>query len=153
MIRDMQPQDVARVSVLEAQLQPQPWQEHSIQQCCQNENYLNRVYISSQTITGYYIAKQQLDVMELLTIGVQSNTQRQGLGSELLKDLFNYARQHQCSDIHLEVRTSNLIAQKLYQQNEFKAVGIRKAYYPPLGHSCFREPNSREDAILMTRHL
>jgi ribosomal-protein-alanine N-acetyltransferase len=43
----------------------------------------------------------------------------------------------------LEVRKSNLIAQKLYQQVGFTTTGIRKGYYSDNG----------EDALAMTLEL
>jgi ribosomal-protein-alanine N-acetyltransferase len=51
-------------------------------------------------------------------------------------------RSHQ---IFLEVRQSNLVAQRLYESNGFNRLGVRHGYYPDRG--------GREDAIIYAKHL
>ena len=58
-----------------------------------------------------------------------------------MKRLVDLARWHQAQRIFLEVRPSNDVAIKLYEQYGFKAAGVRRRYYQDNG----------EDAVIMWR--
>jgi len=77
---------------------------------------------------------------ELLDIRVAATQRGQGFGSTLLRaclaQVFTLA-----DTCLLEVRRSNIGAQRLYQRFGFAETGLRRDYYP-----C---PTGREDAILM----
>lgn len=77
---------------------------------------------------------------ELLDIRVAASQRDQGLGRKLLEaclaEIFTLAE-----SCLLEVRRSNVGAQRFYQRFGFAEIGVRRDYYP-----C---PTGREDAILM----
>ncbi len=75
------------------------------------------------------------------TIATHPDYQGKGLGSFLLLHLLLLGEQLGCTEATLEVRASNLPAQKLYQRYGFEVVGIRYRYYNDNG----------EDALIMTR--
>lgn len=66
-----------------------------------------------------------------------------GLGELLLSSLIQQAEEGGAERVLLEVRTSNLTAQALYQKYQFEEVGRRPHYYHDTG----------EDALLMTLEL
>jgi ribosomal-protein-alanine N-acetyltransferase len=61
----------------------------------------------------------------------------------LLNRVLAYARDQSISRVTLEVRKSNLAAQKLYESMGFVTTGLRKGYYSDDG----------EDALAMTLEL
>ena len=67
--------------------------------------------------------------------------QRQGMGRYLLRYLVSLARAANCTIVLLEVRKSNKSALRLYEQENFARLGLRKGYYP--AHE------GREDAIVL----
>ena len=75
----------------------------------------------------------------ITNIAVNSNYRKQGIGYNLLSNLINICKENNCNDLTLEVRVSNLPAQKLYNKLGFINEGIRKKYYEDNG----------EDAIIM----
>jgi len=66
--------------------------------------------------------------------------------SRLLVECLNLAEKKECYKITLEVRLSNIAAQRLYEKFNFVKDGYRKDYYSA-------ENATREDAILYSLHL
>lgn len=78
---------------------------------------------------------------ELVDIAVSPAQRNNGIGQRLMTALLDAATQNGCQRMYLEVRQSNVPAQRLYEKNGFLTMGIRKRYY--------KEPV--EDAIVMVR--
>ena len=77
------------------------------------------------------------------TIGVARRAQRRGLGSRLLRQLFDDARASGDRTCWLEVRADNVEAQAMYAAFGFVPRGRRRGYYQPSG----------VDAIVMSADL
>ncbi|RKY04844.1 ribosomal-protein-alanine N-acetyltransferase [Candidatus Poribacteria bacterium] len=75
----------------------------------------------------------------ITNLAVSPRHRRKGIGSMLLKHALDYARSKGVKKVWLEVRRSNLAAQRLYAKFGFKAIGVRRGYYTDTG----------EDALLM----
>lgn len=76
----------------------------------------------------------------IATIATHPDWRGRGIGQRILLALLREAQRRQAQTVTLEVRVSNLPAQRLYQKYGFREVGRRKAYYQ----------DNREDALLMT---
>jgi ribosomal-protein-alanine N-acetyltransferase len=80
---------------------------------------------------------------ELFYIYVSHRARRRGLADELLTEFCEHAlRDWSCERVMLEVRPSNLAAQRLYEKHGFEKVAIRKRYY-----------QDGEDALLYEKTL
>jgi ribosomal-protein-alanine N-acetyltransferase len=75
------------------------------------------------------------------TLGVLPHFRQRGIGKALLRYLLQWAGQRGVETISLEVRESNLAAQRLYREHGFAPVGRRRQYYTDNG----------EDALIMVR--
>jgi ribosomal-protein-alanine N-acetyltransferase len=71
------------------------------------------------------------DVAQVMTIGVDPDHQRLGVGRELLRALVDRSRQLGASAVLLEVRVDNEPALALYRRFGFEQIGVRKRYYQP----------------------
>ncbi len=89
-------------------------------------------------IIGYIAANLLYDHIDILSVLVDNEFLRNGVASSLLKHLINYSKNINISDILLEVRITNIAAQKLYEKFGFERINIRKKYYP----------DNLEDAII-----
>jgi [ribosomal protein S18]-alanine N-acetyltransferase len=86
-----------------------------------------------------FIAGRALDEeWEIENIAVAGPARRRGLGTRLLGEFLDLARGRGAQAVFLEVRESNLAAQRLYEKWAFVESGRRKLYY--------HEP--KEDAIV-----
>ena len=69
------------------------------------------------------------DESELLRIAVHPKHRRRGLGTILLMDFLDQARQRRADSCFLEVRSDNPGAIALYLAGGFQSIGCRKGYY------------------------
>ena len=75
---------------------------------------------------GYWII---LDEMNIVNLAVHPLSRRKGIGSRILTEILKTGLQKGGKIATLEVRESNLAAQKLYEKFGFKVIAIRKKYY------------------------
>lgn len=73
------------------------------------------------------------------SIAVDESLRGKGIGTSMLRSIFDYCINNNCNEITLEVRESNIIAQNYYKKLGFVIEGERKKYYS----------NNGESAILM----
>lgn len=105
--------------------------------------YQAQVLMAGEELLGYFVAMLGVDEVHLLNITVAPEYQRQGWARVLLDALALWSRGRGAQWLWLEVRTSNLRAQHLYQTFGFRRVGERKRYYPAAD-------GQREDALVMS---
>lgn len=78
---------------------------------------------------------------ELESIAVAPEWHRRGVGRALMEQVLLWAKSLNAGELRLEVRVSNVVAQKLYEEIGFKLCGMRPKYYA----------NPVEDAVCMIR--
>lgn len=79
----------------------------------------------------------------ITNVAVHPDFRHQGIGRRLMQALEELARERQAMRMTLEVRRTNVVAQRLYGQLGFVAAGWRRGYY--------RDNN--EDALIMWKEL
>ncbi len=98
-----------------------------------------------ETIIGYSVVLIAANEAHLLNLTIAPDWQRKGHGRALLLHLASLAITEFASSFFLEVRPSNPGASTLYESLGFKAIGLRRNYYPAQA--------GREDAIVMELKL
>lgn len=106
-----------------------PWSKEQFLSFLTEENHHYLVTKTSEKITGFVLLSSIFDEAELLLIAIDKNYQSQGVGTELLTQGINFLREKQVVKLFIEVRESNLVAQKLYEKMGCKNIGSRKNYY------------------------
>ncbi|HIT79152.1 MAG TPA: ribosomal protein S18-alanine N-acetyltransferase, partial [Candidatus Faecivivens stercorigallinarum] len=101
------------------------------------------VAITDGKIVGYINTTYVLDEMNLNRICVLPQYRKMGAAGSLMEGMFAHARQKGLAQIFLEVRLSNLEAQRVYQRFGFKVVGERKGFYQ----------NPPENGLVMTAQV
>ncbi|MCP4356569.1 MAG: ribosomal protein S18-alanine N-acetyltransferase [Chloroflexi bacterium] len=86
---------------------------------------------------GYWLIRDEIHIS---AIGIHPHWQRCYFGELLLLNMLLLAYTHPANMMTLEVRRSNVAAQKLYLKYKFEIVGERRRYYRDTG----------EDALIMT---
>ncbi len=94
-------------------------------------------------IIGYVLFWLLPGAIDIHNIAVHVDFRRRGIARVLLGRVIDQARRQSIVHVMLEVRKSNLPAQKLYETMGFLTVGLRKGYYSDNG----------EDALAMTLEL
>lgn len=90
-------------------------------------------------MAGYVVAHHAADEGEILNLGVAPAHRRKGVARALVGRALAALAAGGASAVFLEVRESNVAAQRLYEQLGFRQVGRRPGYY--------RRPT--EDAVLL----
>lgn len=145
-VRPMREADIDEVIAIDRQSFSLPWTERAYR--FEIRDNPNAVALVAETtpaaglprVVGMIVTWIIVDEAHIGTIAVHRDYRRQGIGEKLLVASLELAAQRGASQALLEVRRSNLPAQKLYEQYGFEVVGVRPRYYV----------DNHEDALLMT---
>ena len=143
-------QDLPALSSLETGVIATSWSLDALAQSFSNGCQILKVLVNGESC-GYCLFRNVGDETEILNIVIVKSRRRQGLGRTLLLGLIEKLQCCSCKKIWLEVRKSNMAAQKLYDIMEFKQAGIRKNYYR-FGITGAGNSN-REDALVLSKDL
>lgn len=139
-IRRMNLGDLDQVLAIEEHSFPTPWTRQAFtSELCENERALYLVAVERGEVVGYVGMWLILDEAHITTLAVHPDRRRAGIGRRLLKEAVQWAKERGSRRMTLEVRVSNLGAQRLYQEEGFRRVGIRPGYYQ----------DNDEDAVIM----
>jgi [ribosomal protein S18]-alanine N-acetyltransferase len=94
-------------------------------------------------LAGFLLARSLFDYLEVLKVGVSSEYQRHGIGTELMEAAYSEGIRRGCKRCFLEVRKSNEGAIQFYYLHRFRIAGTRLNYYT----------DPVEDAWIMERVL
>lgn len=70
---------------------------------------------------------------DVMTIAVAHEHRGKKIGEALMQKLLEVAKAKHCTEMFLEVRADNEVAQKLYRKLGFVQIDLRRAYYQPEG--------------------
>ena len=102
-----------------------------------NDRHKYLVAAQDGKIVGYIGLEKIAGEAHIINMAVHPDSRGGGMGKKLVKKVLN------TKDVFfLEVRASNIPAQKLYEKYGFKKVGARKNYYE----------DNNEDALIMRRN-
>ena len=137
--------DIDAIFALNKQLFAESWSKKSFLDVMQ-AGFDLYVHEQNNELAGYILSQDILDEVHIMQVAVAPAYRRQGIAKALSHYLMREKQGYQC--ILLEVRASNLAAQRLYTQLGFTEIGRRKAYYIPQTKGM-----AREDAIVMRREM
>ncbi len=123
-----------------------------IEEQCFNSGYAKKTFLKEleNKLAIYIVAVDEKSVLgyiglwnicgeaDIIDVAVHKDFRRKGIGEGLIQNMLNKCREIGISEVNLEVRKSNIAAQRLYEKMGFARVGLRKLYY-----------ENSEDAILM----
>lgn len=141
----MRPRHLASVVAIDGLVYPQPW-SRSLYEGELAQPEAKRVYVvarAGRRVVGHAGLIFVVDQGHITTVAVHPDWQGRGIGAGLVLAVTREAVARHATDITLEVRVSNTVAQRLYERFGFKAEGVRKGYYAdPYG-------SPPEDAVIM----
>jgi [ribosomal protein S18]-alanine N-acetyltransferase len=142
-IRSMTFPDVDRLVDLAGRLKQAPHWPRAAYEAVLSE-YPRRIALVAEDgqtgpIAGFVIAILIAPEAEIETLAVEPELQRRGIGRQLVGRLKTEVRGHGITKVHLEVRSSNQPALRLYDQLGFVQTMRRIGYYA----------DPEEDAVVM----
>ena len=139
-IEDMDLEDIGGVQEVERASFPVPWPANAFRhELKENKNARYIVARENGRIVGYAGLWLMVDEAHITTFAVHPDQRRRRIGERMLVRLFEMAAAMNAEWLTLEVRASNLAAQKLYDKYGFRRAGVRRRYYS----------DNNEDALIM----
>lgn len=132
---------VSQIAQLEKRCFSDPWSEKSIASELDNPLSLWLVAVEAGEVVGYVGSQTVLGETDMMNLAVAPEARRQGTGRALVLALVEALTEKGSRSLMLEVRVSNIPAQKLYESLGFSQVGRRPKYYV----------NPREDALILRK--
>jgi [ribosomal protein S18]-alanine N-acetyltransferase len=141
--RRLEMRDLNAVEVIERASYPTPWSRSMFagELAKPSSISLGAFHPDTNELLGYLIISRYVDAWHVMNLAVAPDHRRRRIAASLLERLFELTTGESRRGYTLEVRVSNDVAIKLYEQAGFKARGIRRGYYT----------DNREDALIMWR--
>jgi ribosomal-protein-alanine N-acetyltransferase len=122
-------QDINAILAIEIRAFEYPWTRQKLVDSFNNPQIEMQLMLKNEQIIGYLLTLKSADFLDILTLCIDPNFQRQGLGKKLLNVGLE---KNTAKSIFLEVRVSNIAAIKFYQTYGFEQIDERKKYYANL---------------------
>lgn len=134
---------VPQIAALEKTIFSDPWSENSVAYELTNPLSMWLVALDGDRVAGYIGSQSVIDMADMMNVAVAEDYRRQGIGEKLVNALIGALKSRGIIALLLEVRASNLSAQKLYEKLGFRQVGRRPNYYT----------KPKEDALILRKEL
>lgn len=143
-VREMEEKDLDRIVEIEDKCFAVPWPRKSFEFEV-NSNLLSRYIVAEREgiILGYMGIWLMYDEAHVVSIGVDPEFRRNGIGKILMGVGISEVIRAGMNNMTLEVRKSNIAAKRLYEEFGFAPVGIRPKYYQ----------DNNEDAVIMWKYF
>ena len=142
-ISKMQDEDIEEALLTEQSHNIHILSKNILKEDIKNKNYNYLVAKNNDgKIIGYIGISYVLDSADIISIVVHKDYTKKGIATLLLQEIFAFAKENNIQKIMLEVRRSNIPAQKLYEKHGFKQIAIRNNYY-----------DNTEDALIYEKEL
>ena len=138
--RPMTVADLDELMSIEQSAYPFPWSRGFFLQELQVACARSILAEVDGVIAGYVLYWLLPGTIDIHNLATHLQYRRRGVARLLLKRALGHAREQSISRVTLEVRKSNVPAQKLYESMGFVVTGLREGYYSDNG----------EDALAMT---
>ena len=142
-IRRLELRDLNAIERIERESYPTPWSRSMFAGELAKPSSISLGAFDPETsdLLGYLIISRYVDAWHVMNLAVAPGFRRRRIASSLLDRLFELTAGEDRRGYTLEVRVSNDVAIRLYEQAGFRARGIRRGYYT----------DNREDALIMWR--
>ncbi|MDD4561683.1 MAG: ribosomal protein S18-alanine N-acetyltransferase [Syntrophomonadaceae bacterium] len=142
-LRKMTSQDIDEIMQIEQKCFTLPWSRESYRGELKNNFATYLVCDFEGKIAGYGGIWVVFEDAHITNVAVDPDFRQSGMGTALMQELEQKARDKKAQRILLEVRPSNEAALAMYRNLGYSPTGLRQNYYSDNG----------EDAIIMTKFL
>lgn len=139
-VHKMKFEESAAVAEMEHQIFPDKWSERAVLDTLENEQTICLTAEKAGRLIGYLFAYVAADEADIARVAVLKESRKQGVGSELMKELKKVGQEQELKKLLLDVRRSNTAARAFYKKHGFTEDGVRLGFYE----------KPEEDAVLMS---
>src|SRR5207244_7835296 len=129
--RRLELRDLNSIETIERDSYPTPWSRSMFagELAKPSSISLGAFEPDSRELLGFLIISRYVDAWHVMNLAVAPEHRRKRIATSLLERLFELTAGEGRRGYTLEVRISNDVAIRLYEQAGFKARGIRRGYY------------------------
>jgi ribosomal-protein-alanine N-acetyltransferase len=121
-----------------------PWSKESFESEIKNNKHAIYIVVKQENkVIGYGGMWKIFEEGHITNVAIHPDFRRKRIGSALMEAMIKTAVDNEITLLTLEVRESNIPAQRLYSKFGFEVVGKRKNYYA----------DNNEDALIMNVEL
>lgn len=139
-VHKMKFEESAAVAEMEHQIFLDKWSERAVLDTLENEQTICLTAEKAGRLIGYLFAYVAADAADIARVAVLKESRKQGVGSELMKELKKVGQEQELKKLLLDVRRSNTAARAFYKKLGFTEDGVRPGFYE----------KPEEDAVLMS---
>lgn len=121
------------------------WDEQELVAVLRKRNCIGMVAECGDKVVGHMVYELRASAIHLLTLAVAAGCDHRGVGSQLVAKLKSKLSPNRRKHIELEVRETNLGAQRFFKAQGFRAVAVLRGWYQEIGYA----PLAGEDAYRM----
>lgn len=137
-LKEMDESHILEVKAISDSSLKESWSLDSIKNELSNSLATYIVGVLDNKVVGFAGAWLIASEGQITNVSVSKDFRGKGIGFSIINELLKTLASKGSKEVTLEVRESNLTAQKLYEKCGFKNEGIRKNFYP-----------DKENAIIM----
>jgi ribosomal-protein-alanine N-acetyltransferase len=131
--------NIPMVLAIESESFEYAWTEDDFIRCLRQRNYIGMVAEQDELVVGFMIYELHKNRLHVLNFAVNKRFRRQGIGRAMIDKLVSKLSWERRSRIMLEVRETNLDAQRFFKAMGFRAISVLRDFFE----------DSTEDAYLM----
>ena len=147
--RPMNERDVPQVYQIERVSFPYPWFPNLFIRETKKPGFsFFQVMELNGKIIGYAGYWKIRNEAHLVDLAVHPDWRRRGLGSRLFRYITDQIKSKGMDLVTLEVRETNLVAQRFYEKFDFQKIAVRQAYYKDTGENaiiCWKKLGKIQD--------
>ena len=128
-IRWMIRRDMAEVLGIEKESFSHPWTEEEFLISLRQRNVIGMVAELGEKVIGFMVYELHKTKLHIINFAVAPQYRRRGIGQRMIHKLATKLSSHRRSRITLEVRETNIDAQRFFKAQEFKATRVLRGYY------------------------
>lgn len=129
MIVPMTEEHVSSVAEIERLCFSEPWSEAALKESLDSELSKFYVYTENGAVVGYMGLYAVAGEGSVTNVATHPDHRKKGVGYALVQNALRVAEALGLESVTLEVRESNIPAQRLYEKCGFARVGVRKNFY------------------------
>ncbi len=120
---------IERVLALQSETFPDGWNERMMRSAFDGGRYFGYCAFDGENLIGFIACTLGLDECDLEGVAVRPEYRGKGIAKKLIASAIEDIKKTTANGFMLEVRESNIPAQKLYESLGFERISVRKKYY------------------------
>jgi len=136
-LRRMRRDDLEPVVGIERACFPNAWRRRQFLACLRDKAH--HVWVAERfgQVVGFVVYKRDGSVVHLMNLAVDPHYRHRRIAEQMVSHLLSESGGSGGELVRLEVRETNLDAQLFYRYLGFKAVAVRRGYYPDTGEDAY----------------